>query len=300
MEGAEWSVHKTSITLSNTWNVNAFSTTEAASVWLHDETAASARAHMISVFVENRSVVYIGGADLSQSHDDHLTLLNCNFKPSICVFLSLSIELYVGNSLPVHILSCNMPIQTHACEAKVVHVPFHAAEHNEIVILSILPDKSLASASVYVSAGNTIYFSVFYWHSGSIAATSMAPLLVDISQVKAAFLCGQFSCVLAANGRIFVQNGSSFVNQSMAAIHAAILAFTKDPRCKLSKYESNAEALDFTVESAWMGDQELVIHWGAGCFTAVEWYAVMFFLLRSNMSCLICIEDLLLPTTSTH
>lgn len=106
----------------------------------------------------------------------------------------------------------------------------------------------------------------------------MAPLSVDVSQVKAAFLCGQFSCVLSANGLIFVQNGSSFVKQSLAAIQAANLAFTNDPRCKLSngKYEREAEALDFAVESAWIGDQELVINWGAGCFTAIEWCAVFF------------------------
>ena len=278
MEGAEWSVHKTGITLSKTWNVNAFSTIESASVWLHDPTAASARPHLILVYVENRSVVHIGGADLSQLHDDHFTLLSCNFNPSICVFLSSNVEVSIDNYLPVHLLSCNVPIQTHACEAKVVHVSFHAAEHNEIIMSSIFRDNSLASASVYLSAGDKIYFSVFYWLSGSIAATSMAPLLVDVSQVKAAFLCGQFSCVLSANGLIFVQNGSSFVKQSLAAIQAANLAFTNDPRCKLSngKYEREAEALDFAVESAWIGDQELVINWGAGCFTAIEWCAVFF------------------------
>ena len=278
MEGAEWSVHKTGITLSKTWNVNAFSTIESASVWLHDPTAASARPHLILVYVENRSVVHIGGADLSQLHDDHFTLLSCNFNPSICVFLSSKVEVAIDNYLPVHLLSCNVPIQTHACEAKVVHVSFHAAEHNEIIMSSIFRDNSLASASVYLSAGDKIYFSVFYWLSGSIAATSMAPLLLDVSQVKAAFLCGQFSCVLSANGLIFVQNGSSFVKQSLAAIHAANLAFTNDPRCKLSNdnYEREVEAPDFAVESAWIGDQELVINWGAGCFTAIEWCAVFF------------------------
>jgi hypothetical protein len=297
MEGAEWSVHKTSIALSKTWNAKAYSTTEAASVWLHDQAAASARALLISVFVENRSVVHIGAADLSQSHDGHFTLLSCNFKPSICVFLSTNVELSVDNSLSVRLLSCNMPMKPYACEAKVVQVPFHAAEHHEIIMSSILPDNSLASASVYVSAGNKIHFTVFYWHSGSISATSMAPLLVDVSQVKAAFLCGRFACVLAANGSIFVQTGSSYVKQSMAAVNAAILSFTNDPRCKQSNGKVTSEAeVHFAVESAWIGDQELVIHWGAGCFTAVEWCAV-FFLFCSNMNCLISVEDLLFPTT---
>ncbi len=244
-------------------------------MWLHDPTVDSARPHLISVYVENRSVVYIGGADLIQSHDDRFTLLSCNSNPSICVFLSSSADVSIDNSLPIRALSCNVPNQAQACETTVLHVPFHAAESSEIVLSSILRDNSLASASVHVSAGDKIYFTIFYWLSGSIAATPFARLLVDVSQVKAAFLCGQFSCTLAANGLIIVQNGTSSVKQSRVAVHAANEAFTTDPRCEVpsGKRDGPAQSLDFAVESAWIGDQELVIHWGAGCFTAIEWCA---------------------------
>jgi hypothetical protein len=269
MEGAEWSVHETSIALSKAWNATVFSISESASVWLHPPATVPARPHLISVYVENRSVVHIGGADLSQWHDDdRFDILSCNFNPSICVFLSSRfLEMAIGHSLPVYLMSCNIPIQAQ----------------------SITRGKSLASASIYVSAGDRMYFTVLHWLSGSIAATAMAPLMVDASQVKAAFSCGQFSCILAANGRIFVHNGSSSVEQSMAAIHAANSAFTSDPRCKRSngKHEHDADSTDFAVESAWIGDQELVIHWGSGCFTAVEWFVffTVVVCLRSNTNC---------------
>ena len=290
MEGAEWSVHETSIALSKAWNATVFSTSESASVWLHPPAAVPARPHLISVYVENRSVVHIGGADLSQWHDDdRFDILSCNFNPSICVFLSSSVEMAIGHSLPVYLMSCNIPIQAQSCQAETVHVPFNAAERSTMIMSSITRDESLASASSYVSAGDRMYFTVFHWLSGSIAATAMAPLMVDASQVKAAFSCGQFSCILAANGRIFVHNGSSSVEQSMAAIHAANSAFTSDPRCKRSngKHEHDADSTDFAVESAWIGDQELVIHWGSGCFTAVEWFVffTVVVCLRSNTNC---------------
>jgi hypothetical protein len=275
MEGSQWSVQKTSITLSKIWNVHAFSSIGSASVWLLDPTAVLVP-HLISVYVENRSVVHIGGANLSHLHGtDHLTVLSCNNDPRICVFLSSNVEVSATNSWPVHVMSCNIPIQSQSCESKIVQVPFHGADHHKIIVSSIVRDISLTSASIFVSAGDEIYFTVFYWLSGSIGATSMAPLLVDVSQVKASFLCGQFSCILAANGRIFVQNGSSFIQQSMAAIDAANAAFTNDPRCEISnsKHEHNTESPVFAVEGAWIGDQELVINWGSGCFTAVEWCA---------------------------
>jgi hypothetical protein len=285
MEGAQWSVQKTSITLSKTWDVQAFSGIGSASVWLLDPAAVFVP-HLISVYVENRSVVHIGGANLSHVHGtDHSTVLSCNNYPKICVFLSSNVEVSASNSWPVHVMSCNIPIQSQSCESKIVQVPFNGADHHKIIVLSIVRDISLASASIFVSAGDEIYFTVFYWLSGSIAATSMAPLLVEVSQVKASFLCGQFSCILAANGRIYVQNGSSFIQQSMAAIDAANAAFTNDPRCKMSngKHEHNAGSPLFAVERAWIGDQELVINWGSGCFTAVEWCAVFLSLI------LICI-----------
>jgi hypothetical protein len=276
MEGAQWSVHTTSITLSKTWNVHAFSSAGSASVWLHDP-AAVLVPHLISVYVENRSVVHIGGADLSHLHNtDHLTVLSCNNNPRIFVFLSPNVEVSSSNSWPVHVMSCNIPIHSQSCDSKIVQVTFKGADHRKINVSLIVRDISMTSASIFVSAGDEIHFTVFYWLSDSIAATSMAPLLVDVPQVKAAFVCGQFSCILAANGHIFVQNGSSFIQQSMAAIDAANSAFTNDPRCKISngEHEHNAESPVFAVERAWIGDQELVIHWGSGCFTAVEWCAI--------------------------
>lgn len=273
MEGAEWTVHNTNIAVSSTWDVNVFATIESASVWLYDPIAASANPHMISLYIENRSVVYIGGADLRrlESHGNRLTLMSCNFNPGACVFLTSNVHVSVRGALPVQLLSCRIPIQTdQSCETKILLVPFDADESIQITSSSIIRANLLASASMFVSAGDKVYFTVFYWLSGSISATSMAPLPFEASQFKAAFLCGRYSCVLSANGHIYVQNGSSFIKKSMAAVRAANEAFAIDPRCKLP-HERSAAAADLAVESAWIGDQELVIHWGAGCFSAVEW-----------------------------
>ncbi len=131
MEGAGWTVHNTNIAVSSTWDVNVFATIESASVWLSDPIAASANLHMISVYVENRSVVYIGGADLRQleSHDNRLTLMSCNFNPGACVFLSSYVDVSVHSVLPVQLLSCSIPIQTdQSCETKILLVPFDAHE----------------------------------------------------------------------------------------------------------------------------------------------------------------------------
>jgi len=277
MDGGQWSVHTTIVVLSKSWEVRAFSSIDCASVWLHDAAATSAASpQLLSVFVENRSVVHVGGVSIRQLQSN-FTLLSCNFNPNLCAFLSPTIEASTSANLRIQMLLCTTSqTESASCQAQSIDLPYATAAHGKFNILSIIRDASLGSASIFFNDGDTIVFTVLHWQSSSISATSLAPLFVNISQVKAAFLCGQFSCVLSSSGRIFVQNGSHFVMQSIVAIDAAILAFTNDPRCKRrsDEFEHHAE---FVVDSAWIGDQELVIHWGSGCFAAVEWCVVSSF-----------------------
>lgn len=83
-----------------------------------------------------------------------------------------------------------------------------------------------------------------------------------------AFSCGLWNCVVLNNGTIFASSSSS---TGLAIYHdaniAATDAFAFDPRCSSG---INLNSSVFTVRSAWMGDGEVILHWGGGCYTALE------------------------------
>ncbi len=88
------------------------------------------------------------------------------------------------------------------------------------------------------------------------------------SLVVFAFSCGDWNCVVLNNGSIIASSGSAgFVTLNDAAI-AAMEAFVPDPRCSSGSIENNSSG--FTVRDAWMGDRELMLHWGGGCYVALE------------------------------
>ena len=83
-----------------------------------------------------------------------------------------------------------------------------------------------------------------------------------------AFSCGDWNCVVLNNGSIIASSGSAgFVTFNDAAI-AAKDAFTPDPRCEHRNIGNKSSF--FTVRDAWMGDREVMLHWGGGCYVALE------------------------------
>ncbi len=91
---------------------------------------------------------------------------------------------------------------------------------------------------------------------------------IDIrSVVVLAFSCGRWNCVVLHNGTIIASSGSAgFVVFHDASI-AAMEAFSPDPRCSYANIRNGSV---FTVRDAWIGDGEVKLHWGGGCYIALE------------------------------
>jgi hypothetical protein len=88
-----------------------------------------------------------------------------------------------------------------------------------------------------------------------------------ISHVLFAFSCGRWNCVVLNNGTIIASNnGNDFVMLHDASV-AAMNAFVFDPRCSSGRIEKKHV---FTVRNVWMGDGEVILHWGGGCYVALE------------------------------
>jgi hypothetical protein len=98
-----------------------------------------------------------------------------------------------------------------------------------------------------------------------------APLSLDgvdfRSLVVYAFSCGFWNCIVLNSGTIVASSSRTgpmiFHDAPIAAKHA----FVFDPRCPLEIIQNSST---FSVRNAWMGDGEVILHWGGGCYIALE------------------------------
>jgi hypothetical protein len=81
------------------------------------------------------------------------------------------------------------------------------------------------------------------------------------------FSCGPWNCVVLKNGTIIASSGSAGVVVFHDASIAAMEAFSPDPRCS---HDNSGNGSVFTVRDAWIGDGEVKLHWGGGCYIALE------------------------------
>lgn len=146
---------------------------------------------------------------------------------------------------------------------------------DDALVLSLSSNRE--SSFMTIQTQNDGFFTIAAWvgeHEHLSAALSLnfknAPFhdIDYLSLVVIAFSCGRWNCVVLTNGTIIASSGSSGFLAFHDASIAAFDAFALDPRCSSSRNRN--VSTEFSVRDAWMGDGEVMLHWGGGCYIAFE------------------------------
>jgi hypothetical protein len=148
------------------------------------------------------------------------------------------------------------------------------------LVLSISTSGESSFMSIQTSANGTFILSAFVGEHDhrehdylmSTLSFNTKSALFDHTDVLSlavfSFSCGLWNCVVLKNGTIVASTeNEAFISIGDAAV-VANHAFVLDPRCTPSI--ARTEYSNFTVRDAWMGDGEVILHWGGGCYSALE------------------------------
>jgi hypothetical protein len=155
------------------------------------------------------------------------------------------------------------------------HTPEHFALLDDALVLSLSSYGESSFMIVQTSADDGIFVLASWvgeheYLSSALSFNFHNAALNDndiISDIVFAFSCGRCNCVVHNNGTIIASSGSTGSVLFHEASIAAVNAFVLDPRCSsgIMKYRSV-----FAVRDAWMSDGEVILHWGSGCYNALE------------------------------